>query len=692
MKLKLALFMGFFGLLLPGFVNAQYYYGQTGRTPVLSVTRQGNGDSALITVSNGNSNAQINFYYRKTGETYWSTAINNIGMTDYNGYFSQIVSLGSEWGSNNIEQYVEVGGVSSVSVYTYNVSGGGCGYYGCGNGNLTFSNTSPNLGIGQSLGVSIYSTYSGNYFISNNSNPNAISASISGSILNLYGNNIGSSTIIVCQNSYSNYCGTIYATVNSGSVVGGINFSENNFTMYMGQSKQVTVNQAIYPTPTFYISSNSNSNAVTAYISGNNISLNAQNSGSATIVVCRNSGACANLYVIVSGSYSGVITFSDTNVNLNVSQSKTVNIYSNSYGSFFVSNNSNSNSVDVTISGSVLSLYGKANGNSTITVCQNNNYQCGYLYVTVSGNNNYFYLNPSSVNINAGQTATVNANLNNVYSGNLYLSSNSNPSIATASFSGSTINVYGQNSGNTIMSICYSGQCNNLYVTVSNYSSGGSLFFPAVSLPQPAVGQYYSQQLSVSGGSAPYNYYIQSGSLPSGLSLLSNGQIVGTPQNTNPTSFVVKVIDNYGRTTTASFSLTPSGGSVLGSSFYNNGTLISEYGTVYIVYKNTKSGFTSSWVFTNLGFSFNNVRAASASNLTNSGYVISSAYTSHPWGSWIKSGRTVYFVHEQGLIPVPSGDVFLNNGGSWNLVVNANRYDFERIILPIMEYNDSRLR
>jgi hypothetical protein len=130
----------------------------------------------------------------------------------------------------------------------------------------------------------------------------------------------------------------------------------------------------------------------------------------------------------------------------------------------------------------------------------------------------------------------------------------------------------------------------------------------------------------------------------------------------------------------------------LGSSTYRNGQLISENGTVYIVYKNTKTGFISAYVFNGLGYSFNQVVNVGYTGLLDSGYTVSSKDASHPWGAWIKSGHTVYFVHELGLIPVPSYDVFLNNNGQDNLVVSANSYDFVRPMLSPMVYNDSRLR
>src|SRR5205085_7799355 len=104
----------------------------------------------------------------------------------------------------------------------------------------------------------------------------------------------------------------------------------------------------------------------------------------------------------------------------------------------------------------------------------------------------------------------------------------------------------------------------------------------------------------------------------------------------------------------ASLYVTVSGtGLVLGSYAYNNGQLINDNGTVYVIYKNTKTAFASANVFLALGYKFSNVVAGSTSQFSNTGYIIRNTKGSHPWGSWLKSGQTVYFVHETGLIPVP---------------------------------------
>ena len=211
---KIALFAGVLALVSAfvstPFADAQYYGG----TPTLSVTSQGSGN-AQINVSNAPSNAQIDYYYRKQGETIWSTTITNIGRTDYSGYFSQIVSLGNDWSNGATEQYVNIGGLSS-SIITVNGGGyTGCSAYGCYN-SLTFSPSSPTVNVGQSQYVSIYnsgSSYSGNYYISTNSNSSVVDASISGTSLYLYGRTTGSTSITVCQSNYTSTCGTVYVTV-----------------------------------------------------------------------------------------------------------------------------------------------------------------------------------------------------------------------------------------------------------------------------------------------------------------------------------------------------------------------------------------------------------------------------------------------------------------------------------------------
>lgn len=64
------------------------------------------------------------------------------------------------------------------------------------------------------------------------------------------------------------------------------------------------------------------------------------------------------------------------------------------------------------------------------------------------------------------------------------------------------------------------------------------------SLPDGTVTQAYSQTLSATGGTAPYAFSVLTGSLPSGLSLASNGDITGTPTTSGLSTITFRVTDD----------------------------------------------------------------------------------------------------------------------------------------------------
>ena len=68
------------------------------------------------------------------------------------------------------------------------------------------------------------------------------------------------------------------------------------------------------------------------------------------------------------------------------------------------------------------------------------------------------------------------------------------------------------------------------------------------SLPAAASHVTYSAQLTASGGTAPYSFAVVSGSLPTGLTLSSNGLMTGTPAQTGTGTFTVQVKDAAGNT------------------------------------------------------------------------------------------------------------------------------------------------
>jgi hypothetical protein len=76
-------------------------------------------------------------------------------------------------------------------------------------------------------------------------------------------------------------------------------------------------------------------------------------------------------------------------------------------------------------------------------------------------------------------------------------------------------------------------------------------------LPEASVGSSYSTTFAASGGGSSKSWSIASGSLPSGLSLASNGVLSGTPQTVGSSTFTVKVTSN-GASSQKQFALTVS--------------------------------------------------------------------------------------------------------------------------------------
>jgi hypothetical protein len=72
-----------------------------------------------------------------------------------------------------------------------------------------------------------------------------------------------------------------------------------------------------------------------------------------------------------------------------------------------------------------------------------------------------------------------------------------------------------------------------------------------VSLPLAHLGARYAARLTVSGGTAPYRWKLQSGALPTGLRLGPAGLIAGTPTRRGRFAFVVSVTDARGQSVTA---------------------------------------------------------------------------------------------------------------------------------------------
>ncbi|NID16463.1 putative Ig domain-containing protein [Luteibacter yeojuensis] len=96
---------------------------------------------------------------------------------------------------------------------------------------------------------------------------------------------------------------------------------------------------------------------------------------------------------------------------------------------------------------------------------------------------------------------------------------------------------------------------NDIHVTVAVGAASTIVVSPS-SLPSPATfGVFYSQTLSATGGTAPYTFVLDSGTLPGGLSF-SGDTLSGTPNQAGTFNFGVTVTDNTGASTPKSYSLT----------------------------------------------------------------------------------------------------------------------------------------
>jgi hypothetical protein len=75
------------------------------------------------------------------------------------------------------------------------------------------------------------------------------------------------------------------------------------------------------------------------------------------------------------------------------------------------------------------------------------------------------------------------------------------------------------------------------------------------SLPDGTVGTTYSQTLAASGGTAPYTF-TETGNLPAGLTLSSDGALTGTPTTAGASSFTVTATDAESNTGSQAYTLT----------------------------------------------------------------------------------------------------------------------------------------
>ncbi len=86
------------------------------------------------------------------------------------------------------------------------------------------------------------------------------------------------------------------------------------------------------------------------------------------------------------------------------------------------------------------------------------------------------------------------------------------------------------------------------YTLVINNPTCPTIMVNPATLPAGTTGTAYNQTLTATGGAASYAFSISTGTLPTGLSLASNGNLTGTPTTAGNFSFTVRATDANGCT------------------------------------------------------------------------------------------------------------------------------------------------
>ncbi len=297
-------------------------------------------------------------------------------------------------------------------------------------------------------------------------------------------------------------CGVINATASSATTSSVLSFSQTNPNVAPGQTASVTVSGG--GSGTYYISSNSNTSAVQANLVGSVITLYGNANGLAVLNICSTTGGCGTVTATVAVPGTVPVTLSQSNISLAAGQ--VFNLYITGIGNYSVYHNSNPSVASAAISGNTATITAIGAGTNDITICQSDG-QCAEAYVTVtSSGSGSLSLSQTSITLTPGQVSNVIISGN----GNYYVSSNSNPSIASVAISGSTATITAISVGSANIVVCQStGQCATLYVTVNTTasSSSSSIIFNQVL----SVGQGIN--LLISGGSGTYSLSSNSGAI-----------------------------------------------------------------------------------------------------------------------------------------------------------------------------------
>ncbi len=468
-------------------------------TPTLSLSSTG-GNSVQVSVS-GDPNASVMFYYNIASASGMQTMA--LGTTNASGYLSTTISVSSYGINAGQSVYVIVNGQQSA-MQTWPAP----------TGTPSLNQTSVTLGLGQS--ASVYSKgSSASVYMATNSNPSVASIQTNGTQITITANQTGGTNATICYTGTASNCANLYVVVQTGSV---LSFSQNNFTLAIGQGTTVVVTGG---SGSYSVTSNSNPSIASAVLSGNTITVTASALGSVNVTVCDTSGNCGTLYITVgSTATNGSLYFSSSNPSIVVGQIVPITISGGS--GYYMTGNSSPSVASESLNGSILTISGLTNGATTITVCSASN-GCGSLPITV-GTTNTSQVSFGVTNPTLAVGGSMNVSLSG--SASYYVSSNANSNIAQASVNGSTITLYGVNVGSDSIVVCASGgSCNTLYVmvtgqtTTATQNTSASALLAAIQSMQSELAQIVTQIQSMATTLTQLAGNVSSGTTTSGTSV-----------------------------------------------------------------------------------------------------------------------------------------------------------------------------
>ncbi len=288
---------------------------------------------------------------------------------------------------------------------------------------------------------------------------------------------VGTSTpVYVMVNGYQS--GTVSWPYNSTSTqsTSGIYFSQASPSLAVGGNATLTIYGG---SGGYYVSSNSNTGAVSTSVSGNTLTVSGTSGGQATITVCATNGGCGTLTTTVGGGSTGSPTLSQSG--LTFIQGGQGSVLISGGTSPYTISIPNGSGISTTLVGSTLYVNSGAVGMNTINICSASG-PCTPLSVNVqaqgqttgtgTGGQISFYL-PMTVgqSLQLGLTGGT---------GSYYLQSPMS-SPALVSVSGNNLMLNGQATGSGVVTVCQTGGTTCLPINISVgpalTGTGGGYFY-----------------------------------------------------------------------------------------------------------------------------------------------------------------------------------------------------------------------